>query len=360
MKNSTPFFKRLPIFIAAISILPLLFMGCEKGDSGSVTPDIEGIYIVNEGIFGSSNGSITMLDPESGEKVDHYFKTQNGRSPGDVLQDLSFAGSKAFIIANNSKKVEIVNKEDFSELDFIPELSYPRQFMAVTGEFGYLTNGSSGDGSNGHVLKINLKDHTITDSIEVGKGPESMMQLGDLVYVTNSGGHLADNTVSVIDSDNDKVIETIRVGDIPTDIEKDRDDNLWVLCKGLGAWQDNGPTNSSLVKINTGSNETTSFDIGKITSYGNHLLAMSPKKDSLFYTGAEGIYKMSIDAEQAPASPVINKTPYGVDVNPENGRIYCLVSNFQSKGHAFRYDNSHTLIDSIQVGYGPNMVVFKE
>jgi len=358
MKKKMSFLQRTTILLLTAGIISISLISCEEEGNNNKIPDVEGIYIVNEGLFGSSNGSITLLDPESGEKSDNHFKSQNGRFPGDVIQDLSFAGDKGFIVANNSKKLEIVHRESFESIDVIPELSYPRQFLAISEDIAYLTNGSSADQSNGHVLKIDLNHHTITDSIEVGKGPESMLKIENRVYVSNSGGHKADNTVSVIDAEKDQVIETIQVGYIPTDLAKDENDDVWVLCKGLGAWQDDGPTNSSLVKIATETLETTSFDIGKITSFGNYLLAASPDKNHIYFAGASGVYQMNIEAEQAPSEPVIAKIPYGLDVNPENGNVYCLSSSPQSKGYAYRYDNNHQLIDSVQAGYSPNAIVF--
>jgi len=360
MKIRQTIVKRTALFALSLGILSFSFISCEDESNGSDTPDVEGIYIVNEGLFGSGNGSITLLEPETGATIHSYFKNQNGRFPGDVIQDLAFSKDKGFIVANNSKKLEIIDKEEFTTVDVIPDISYPRQFLAINDQVGYLTNGSSADGTNGHVFVVNLEDYTLSDTIEVGKGPESMALVDNKVYVTNSGGYQADNTVSVIDTEENTVIETITVGDIPMDIEKDRKDNLWVFCKGLGSWQTNGPSNSSLVKINTQNQETTHFDLqAKVSSFGNYLLALSPAKYSLYFTGATGVYKMSIDANQVPSEPVIVKIPYGLNVNPENGNVYCLISNAQEKGYAVRYDKSHALIDSIEVGYNPNAVIFE-
>ena len=68
---------------------------------------------------------------------------------------------------------------------------------------------------------------------------------------------------------------------------------------------------------------------------------------------------MNINDSSAPGQPVIDKLPYGLDVNPANGDIYCLTTAAQSKGKAYRYDENHNLLDSVQVGYSPNAVVFE-
>lgn len=359
------FFKlRKTLLFTLIGFLPLTYISCEEEGIENPSEDeskeqVEGIYVVNEGQFGSNNGSITLINPDSAEVINDYFEANNGRTPGDVVQDLSFYNGKGYIVANNSKNLAVIDKESFVQTGIIDSLSFPRQFLAIDETKGYLTNGSSADSSKGHVLVIDLEALVITDSIEVGRGPECMVKTDNLVFVTNSGGFKIDNTVSIIDPSSNEVVKTVEVGDIPTDITKDNNDNIWVLCKGRGSYQAGGPTNSELVKIHSDDYKTTHFDLGKITSYGNYLLAMSPNKDTLFYTGAEGVYAMNINDSEAPAEPVINQVPYGLDINPENGNIFCLVSSYQAKGYAFRYNKDYTLTDSVQVGYNPNAVVFE-
>lgn len=344
------------LIISLMTFIPLSFISCEE-DDGNDQLNTEGIYIVNEGGM-EANGSITLFNPDERETVQNYFSSNNDWNLGYIVQDLSFSGDKGFIVVNNSQKVEIVKKETFESLGVIEGLSYPRQFLGINDNKGYLTNGSSANGGNGNVFVIDMSDYTITDTIEVGKGPESMVKYENNVYITNSGGHSADNSVSVIDTENDKVTETIEVKDIPTDIARDANDNLWVFCKGLGSWQEGGPTNSHLVKINTSDNSTTEYDIGEVTSFGNYLLATDQDSKFIYYTGTNGIYKMDTEASSVPESPIIETIPYGLDVNPENGNIYCMVSG-ESSGYAIRYDNENNLIDSTKVGISPNAAIFE-
>ena len=359
MKNRTILKIRFLLLMAVVTSLPLTFNSCqdEEDDNDQIT--VEGIYIVNEGIFGNNNGSITLMDPETGDVVNNYFEDKNGNTPGDVVQDLSFSGNMAYIVANNTKTLAIIDKETFEQDDVIPSLSYPRQFLAVNKEKGYLTDGASADSSRGYALVIDLNNHTITDSIEVGRGPESMVKVDNKVFVTNGGGWKIDNTVSVIDISSDDVTDNVEVGDIPTDIVKDKNNDVWVLCKGRSALQTGGPTGSKLVKITSSNYQTSIFDIGKISSYGNYLLDIGPDKEMLYFVGENGVYEMSISDSNAPTEPIIDRTPYGLDVNPENGNVYCLGTMPQSKGYLYRYDQEYTLKDSTQVGYYPNAVVFE-
>lgn len=347
------------LLLLAVFLVPMTFTSCQDEDDDNEQVQVEGIYIVNEGQFGNNNGSITLMDPETGDMIENYFEDKNGRTPGDVLQDLSFSEDMAYIVANNSKTLAIIDKSTFEQLDELPSLSYPRQFLAVNQDKGYLTDGASADSSRGHVLVIDLNDHLITDSIEVGRGPESMVKVDNKVFVTNGGGFKMDNTVSVIDAADDEVIETVNVGYIPTDVVKDKNNHVWVLCKGLSSYQTGGPTPSKLVKINPENYQTNALDIGKISSYGNYLLSIGPDKENLYYAGENGIYNMNISDSDVPGEPVIDRIPYGLDVNPESGNIYCLTTDFQTKGYAYRYNPDHELMDSTRVGYNPNAVVFE-
>src|SRR6056297_3295490 len=171
-----------------IAILPLSFISCEE-DENDDQINIEGIYVVNEGNFGSNNGSITLINPDEKETIQNYFSKNNNWSLGDVVQDLSFYEDKGFIVVNNSQKVEVVDKETFESLGVIEGLSYPRQFLGINDNKGYLTNGSSATGENGNVLVIDVSEYLVIDTIEAGKGPESMVKYENNVYVTNSGGY---------------------------------------------------------------------------------------------------------------------------------------------------------------------------
>ena len=247
------------------------FTGCEENKDDEI--QLEGIYIVNEGQFNNNNGSISLLDPETNAVSQNYFQQQNSRSLGDIVQDLSFYKDRGFIVVNNSKKIEIVDKQSFETIGVIGNLSYPRQFEAISDSKGYLTNGTSANGENGHVLVTDLENYTVIDSIEVGKGPESLIKLDNKVFVTNAGGYSVGNTISVINTSTDKVVETIEVANVPSDIVKDKNNNIWVYCKGDLNWDTYNYENAKIIKINADNYETQDFSIGTLTSFGNYNLS---------------------------------------------------------------------------------------
>ncbi|MQY78009.1 MAG: hypothetical protein GH151_02260, partial [Bacteroidetes bacterium] len=224
-------------------------------------------------------------------------------------------------------------------------VDYPRYFIGIDNDKGYLSNGNFA----GKVYVIDLVKLELTDSIAVGNGPENIVKSGNYVFVANSGGWTNDSTVSVIDVTTDQVIKTIHVGDNPTDLVVDKNGDIWVLCKG------------KLVKIN-GSNRSVeeNFFIGQTGGFLNpNRLAISHDGQNIFFGEAGGIYRMNIADSNVPTSAYIAKQYYGLDIDPDNGTIYCLKANgFDANGMVYMYNSNGVLTDSLEVGIAPNGATF--
>ncbi len=348
--------------ILAFSLLVIFSSSCIKEDNQPKgTGFLHGIYIVNEGGFTKNNGSITYLDEISALIYPNLFAQVNGRGPGDVVQSFSVAGDMGFIVANNSQKVEVVDMETFASIGTILDVDYPRYVLGVTDKKAYLTNGSF----TGSVKVINLDSLEVESEIPVGSGPENIIMAGTRVFVANSGGWGTDSTISVINPETDALTHTIYVGDNPTDLVEDANGDIWVLCKGKVEYDQNwnviAETDSRLVQVKA-SNLTVgeSIIIGKKGDFFSPLhLAVSNDGKMLYYAESDGVYKMEISSGNAPTEPFIEGSFYGVDVDPESGRIYVLKAyGFDANGSVYRYEDEGYLVDSIRVGIAPNAAVF--
>ena len=344
------------------TILTTIFVSCSKDDENPIdTGYLHGVFITNEGGFMNNNGSISYYDIDSGKVTNNLFQIINGYGLGDVVQSFGVAGSKGFIVVNNSQKVEVVDMESFQSLGTITGVDYPRYFIGIDNDKGYLSNGSFA----GKVYIINLVTLDLTDSIDVGNGPENIVKSGNYLFVANSGGWTNDSTVSVIDVTTDQVIETIHVGDNPTDLVVDKNGDIWVLCKGKVVYDQNwnitDETDSKLVKIN-GSNRSVeeTFVVGQTGDFFNpSRLAISYDGQNIFFGEASGIYRMNIADSNVPTSVFIAKQYYGLDIDPDNETIYCLKANgFDANGIVYMYNSNGILTDSLEVGIAPNSATF--
>lgn len=346
------------IYLLLFSLM--ILASCGKEDTAPETGSgiegyARGVFISCEGSFNANNGSVSWYNADSNKIVNNLFEKINGRPAGDVVQSFALAGDYGVIVANNSQKIEMVDLETFESVTTITGFSYPRYFVYSGNGTGYVSNGRY----DGQVFKIDIHTGTINDSITVGMGPEQMIISGNYLFVANSGGWGYDNSVSVIDIRNGEVAQTLTVGDIPVALVADRDNNVWVLCRGKDKWTDE-ETDSKLVRINS---QTMTVDteiiIGqKGDDFNPSWLSVSPGGETLYFGEAEGLYAMSIDAGSQPSEPFIGEIFTTAGVHPETGKIFALeVTDFSSPGKLHIYHEGN-LSNSMETGIAPGGIVF--
>lgn len=348
----------------AVLIIAFLFISCEKNNDNEGKNFKNGFFIINEGAFTKNNGSISFYDTITGEVNNSIFYDANGRSLGDVVQAMSIKDEKAFIVVNGSGTLEIVDINDFKISNGPLYFSYPRYFLPLDNGFGYLSNGSS----SGKIYVIDLNKIEISDSIDVGLGPESIVQIGHKAYIANSGGWGLDSTISVIDINSNEVTGEILVGHVPVDMVTDADNNLWVQCKGYAefGWDPPYPlireTEAKIIKINPLTNEIVfSSTIGKGSDFASVPVKMATSRDKriIFYLMPTGIFAMNVNATEAPVTPFIPGSYYGVEVNPNTDEILVFEAGFSSNGMMKIYNPQGTLLESVEVGIVPNGATFQ-
>jgi YVTN family beta-propeller protein len=364
MKKMT---KKISVFILVCASV----LACKKeDDNNSIGTYVEAgsAIVVNEGNFGSSNGSISFID-RNGAATNFIYENANaGLTLGDVIQSYTTVGTKGIICVNNSFKIEIVDARTFKHIATIVDTtatqntSYVRYALGISESKAYVTNGNFA----GEVEVLDLTTNKIVKSINVGKGPEQLAMVGSSVYVCNSGGFDVDSTVSVINAASDVVTATINVGDIPTKIVKDAQNNLWILCAGQSDYSAypiiNKLSPAKLVRINTTTNTVdrsfTLINTGNPSYVVN--LAIGNNGRTVYYSVSNRIYELEITDGSLPLTPIITgRDFYGLAASPFSNQIWGLSApNFTSSGYVFRYTSAGTLIDSVKVGIGPNNIFF--
>ncbi|MFO7371409.1 MAG: hypothetical protein R6X09_14195 [Bacteroidales bacterium] len=349
----------LKVFLAA-AIVAAFFSSCEKNDD---TPEVidysSGIYVVNEGAYGSTNGSISFFDPVKHLITNGIFEAANGgMATGDVIQSFALANDTlGAIVVNNSGLVRFVDLRTFASVAEPVEIEYPRYFIQSGGKKGYISCGSF----QGFLVVVDLESFSVTDSIEVGFGPENMIRIRNHVYVLNSGGWSVDSTVQVINTASDEVVETIVAGKVPSDIDLDANDNIWVYCKGYYDY-DLVDTESELVKIDPETGTVTWRDtVGMASDYGAVPPKMAASKDGskLFYLRPDGVYSINTSNPVVADDPLIEGSYYGIEVNPVDGNIFLFpVTDYTSSGKMKIFSETGAGIAEGDVGIAPNGAVF--
>lgn len=322
-------------------------------------------YVLNEG---SSNGTITMIN-RNDEVTNNYFSTANGGvALGQYAQSMAMNEKYAFIVVttgNGSGYVEVANKSDFKHYKTIDGFSYPRE-IALVGDKAYVSNGKGQDASyakeNNEIYVIDLKTMTKTGQISVGAGPEKMVVSNGKLYVANSGGWSNDdNTVTVIDTETDQVLETITVKSCPKDMVVDANGDVWVYCSGVPDWT-NWPnvtyTDSGISKITESSNTVTSYELTNISTSGIKNIAINKAKDVVYFM-SDAVYAMNITDTALPTTKFIDATFYGMDVNPVSDNLWlCQAVDATTAGTVHVYSSDAEKLKEFAVGYMPNSTTF--
>ncbi|MEO5570421.1 MAG: YncE family protein [Bacteroidia bacterium] len=360
--------KKIKNTALAISLfLFVILSGCKKEDKPNTEIPETGsnnsvVFVVNEGSFGSSNGSVSSFYTSTHQVIDDIFMTINNHPLGDVVQSMVLYKDKGYIVVNNSKKIEVVDRYSFLSKGTISGFTSPRYLLPVNDNKAYVS-----DWGVNNIKVVDLNSFVITDSIPAANGPEQMAMINNKVYVTNIGGYSIDSTLTIIDANTNAVIKTITVGMNPGNITTDYNGKIWVLCNGWYGVDWTGGTADdvagSLVRINPMNDQIeATLPMGQ---FDHPLrLAMNKSKTAIYYlmgiSGFDGnIFKFNVNSNTLSTAPLVIKNFYGLGIDPLNEDIYGAYSPvFGQSGYIFRYQNDGIFKDSARVGIGPNGFVF--
>ncbi|WP_240788897.1 DUF5074 domain-containing protein [Psychroserpens sp. NJDZ02] len=213
----------------------LTFIISVLGFSGYAQNYDNGVFILNEGMFGTNTASVSFLN-DSGTLDNDVFTTGNpGQDIGQLGQGMGFDGDNAYIIGSGSSEVNVVNSETFAHIATVTTGFNNPRYIAFDNGFGYITDwGDPGVTTDDYVAVMDLSTNTVVSTIAVVEGPERIVKKNNQLFIAHQGGYGFGTAVSIIDL-TDNSVSQITVGDIPNSISVD-DDYVYVLCGGKPAW----------------------------------------------------------------------------------------------------------------------------
>lgn len=346
-----------------MALAALSLFACTKENDPA--PPVEktyttGVFVSNEGVFGSGESTLSHINHNPQEVTSTAFFDKNGYTLGDIFQSMTAHNGNLYMVINNSSVIEIADANTLESKGQITGIVSPR-YMVTDGNLGFVS-----DWADDAVKVVDLASNTVTGSIPVGGDPEGMFVHNGMLYVANSGGSVyppaPDSTMSVIEiatlTEKQKVV--LDLG--PHSMQLDANGMIWVVCSGLSDFADPlRDKEGSLVKVNTSTYTTESYVISDLSIHPARLNT-NGAMDKMYYTSniyGGAVYAMDIAAAQVPSAPLINENFYGLGVHPTTGNIYRGFSPaFDQNGFVFRYDESGNLLDSNEVGIGPNGFLF--
>jgi YVTN family beta-propeller protein len=341
-----------------ILIISILISSCSDDDR--ILPSLgyyeNGILVTNEGPFQNGTGTITYISDDYTTIEQQVFNQVNSEDLGSIVQSIGFNDELAYIVINNSNKIEVVNRYSFGSISSITDgLMNPRYFFS-SGTNGYVTNwGDPFDNTDDYIAVIDLLSQTITSTIPVAFGPEKLILMNNVLYVAHQGGYGQNNILSVIDTSNNTLASTIEVGDVPNSMVV-LENNLWVLCGGNPDYTGN-ETNGKLLKIDVTDNSVVQvFDF--LTS--DHPKHLSADGSHLIYNLNGVVYSKDEADISLPQESIISGTFYAMTT--KDGKLYATdAGDFASNGTLKIVDlSTNSEIQSIQTGIIPGGVYFND
>jgi len=310
----------------------------EDSDNPDPLPDSafsNGVFVVNEGNFNWGNATITFINLEDNSVIQDVFKKVNGRSLGEVAEVMKVSGEKAFIVVNNSGRVEVVDVNTMKSVKTISNLPSPRDILFIDSTKAYVSD------LYHDIAVLDLSTLSITGSIPVNCWTEGMIRYNDYVFVSKIGHYLLSShnrnpKLLVIDTKTNQVIDSITTGKEPISMVMDRFSRIWVLCTG-GYDHFEVP---SLLMINPETRMIEKTIVFPNSATTPSRLCMNTRKDSLYFLNG-GIYRMSIYDVSIPAMPFIagdHRVLYGLEIDPETGDIFVSDAiDYVQDGFIYRY-----------------------
>ena len=310
----------------------------------------DGVFLINEGNFTAGNGSLSFYSYDSLKIYNDLFEKVNGRPLGDVPNSMELKNDLAYIIVNNSGKIEVIKTSTLESVNTISGIISPRNIAFTSSAKAYVTSMYSDS-----LVVINLNSNTISGYISLRRSSESIIIAGEKAYAANWVGG---SEVMVIDTNSDKVVDSIAVGIEPESMVLDKNGMLWVLCNGGWARENY----AELDAINTATGEVVKKIVFPSKQESPSCLKINGEGDTLYYLET-GVRRMSITASVLPSDPFIPESGhyfYKLGIDPVSTYIFVTDAvDYQQNGHLLCFSSEGTPVKSLDAGIIPGSMCFK-
>ncbi len=333
--------------------LLLLLFSCKDtpDDSNELSISLEeGILILNEGTFTFSNASISFIKDDS--VYQNIFQTQNNRSLGDVAQSITFHEDKAYIVVNNSHKIEIVDAQNFVHQKTLTGLVSPRYLLPISPTKAYI--------SNFYQAQIDILDLTqdsIIGQIQMDCPPDipnyecgfdKLLFAEDRLFVSDI--HFP--YLWIFDINSDTLIQKVILENAINDMVIDEDNFIWLASFGL---ENNA---GKLYRLNPQTLEIAQeIEVNELGGFYKNLTIY---EDVLYLAGTNKVLQFS--TQEAVPPTILLEVPslniYGMSIAPSGDLLYlCDALDFVQRGVVFRFDlSTQSFVDTMRVGIVPSSI----
>jgi len=342
--------------------LSIVLISCAKED---VKPLLSaygnGLWVVNEGPFGSGTGTLTWISRDGNRIEQDVFGKVNQRPLGNIAQSMQSRGNQGLIVVNNAGKLEWVNLQTMVSEGMLQGLALPSAVVVdpVRGK-AYVSEWIRFGGS-GRVAVIDLVSRQKIKDIPVGPFPDALLLANQQLWVANGDS----NFVTVVDINADTVLTHLEVGDRPNSMVAWQN-KVVVMCGGRPSWA-GIETGGSIHLCSTTPLRVVEEDT--FVLHGQHPkdMILMPSGDAVLYqleaTNGFGLQQLGLPWASAPINPGLPLFPkvfYHIAFDPYGNRSFYATDagNFGQAGKCYRFNGQWSPVDSFTTGIAPGHLFF--
>jgi len=242
-----------------------------------------------------------------------------------------------------------VERTTLKSVKTIRELDSPRNFLVINQNKAYVTSLWSKK-----ITVIDLNNYTVKGYIDIRRSSEAIALVQNKVYVScwSSG-----DEIMVIDPVNDRVTDSIKVGNEPESMAVDKNQRLWILCTGGYT----GLNYAKLICINTLTDVTEKVFQFPMKTLSPSSLCINGTGDTLYYI-ERGIRRMSISDTELPSAyfvPAAGRLFYKLAPDRHTKGLFATNAvDYQQNGYLLRINSKGEVTDSARAGIIPAAICY--
>jgi hypothetical protein len=330
--------------------------GCKKDGPPEIAPQViagnstsSGVFITNEGNFQFGNASVSYFDFSTGTVTEDLFSVTNQTALGDVCQSMAVFNNKAYLVVNNSGKVEVCNIAMLKQEGVISGLGSPRYFLPVTNDKAYVTD------LYAHAISVvDLTSNAVVKKIPCHGDTEQLTMIFGYAFVTANDQEY----LYLVNTASDVLEDSIHISKGANSIRQDNHGKLWVACSSDSSANIHG----ALYRIDPAGRQVEAMLTFSSFSGSPSRLCSNGTNDTLYYL-SNGVYQLPVASARLPAAALIpqgSRNYYGLGIDPRSGTIYVSDAiDYVQRGRIYRYLPDGTPVDYFFAGIIPGDFCFR-
>jgi YVTN family beta-propeller protein len=348
----------------------LLFSSCKKDDNEPdgepVIESIAGVYMLNEGSFGSANSEITYYNIGTGTTQRNYYKQVNGTNLGENATDLQRYGSKMYgVVSGKDKGQSFVDVMDVATAKSLKRISFNSATEAYyPRSVAFYQNKAYVSCYDGKVRRIDTASLVVDGEVTLTPYLEGLAVANGKLYVANSDYLLSGkNTVSVIDLNSLTKTKDITVTANPVKVAAAANGDIYVVSYGnYTTIAGNLDRISSATDTKTSTTPVAGIDYSSSVSIAGTTAYVSVTDATTF---ASVVKSINLNTGALGNSLVTDGSTYGLlyglTIDPFTNDVYAAdaVSYTSVTGKAYCFGANGKKKFTFETGQNPQHAVFK-